>query len=114
MARKTTFLYKVKASLPGQLSNTTYVYARNKSAAVDGIKQMKPELKFAHFDAVCFAEADFDMHPDLFKPLTNEEIRTVESSGWAKADSYSRRKDTGKIPEDAEFVSKEEVEKMLA
>ena len=62
MARKATFLYKVKASRPGQLSDTTYVYARNSRAAVDGIKEMKPELKFAHFDAVCFAEADYDLH----------------------------------------------------
>lgn len=114
MARKTTFLYKVKASMPGKLSDTTYVYARNKAAAVDGIKQMKPELKFAHFDAVCFAEAEFDMHPDLFKPLTNEEIRMVEDGRYASADSYSRRKDTGSVPEGAEFVSKEEVEKMLS
>ena len=94
MARKSTFLYKVKASRPGSLSDTTFVYARNKAAAIDGIKQMKPELKFAHFDAVCFAEADFEMHPDLFKPLTPEEVKMIQDGGYANADSYSRRKDT--------------------
>ena len=113
MARKATFLYKVKASRPGQLSSTTYVYARNKAAAVDGIKTMNPELKFAHFDVVCFAEADFDMHPDLFKPLTNEEVKMVVDGGYANADSYSRRKDTFAVPKGAEFVSVDEVEKML-
>ena len=114
MAKKTTYLYKVKMWRGSGLSMTDYCYARNAAAAVDGMKGIYRHEKYDHFETVCFAEADYELHPDLFAQITAEELKTIEKNKLATADKYARRKDNKPVvPEGAEFVSREEMEKML-
>lgn len=114
MARKSTYLYRVKMWRGSSIGITEYCYARSKKDAVNGFKQIYANEKYDHFEAVCFAEADFELHPDYFAQMTAQEIRIIEQNGLASADSYSRRKDSAPIiPEDATFVPKEDLEKVL-
>lgn len=105
MAVKTTYIYKVKMWRGNDVPMTEYCYARNAKAAEEGYKVLYKQKRYDHFNSVCFAEADYKLHPDLFKPLTDGEAKTVIDGGFANADMYSRRLDNKPlIPEDAVFV----------
>lgn len=110
MARKTTYLYRVYMNKRNGVGITDYCYARNQQKAIEGFKQVYAEKKYDNFKAVCFAEADYEQHPDYFERMTAQEIKLIEEKNIASADKYSRRK---QIPQNATFVSKEDLEKVL-
>lgn len=115
MARRATYLYKVKMSDGHSLPITDFCYARNAKQAVNGMKNIYAEKKYQHFETVCFAEADVQKHPDFFAPVTEEERKHIINTRIADADSYSRRRDVKPARlEDGAFISKEELERMEA
>ena len=104
MARRTTYMYEVKATKPGELGLTFFVYARNQKAAVDGLKQMDNGLmKHWHFDAKCFGEVAYEKHPELFKLFDEKEKAAAINGELSTAEAYARRKDKP-IWADGEFV----------
>lgn len=120
MAHKTTYVYKIIMSRGNSKPITDYCYARNKSAAIDGMKEIYKEKKFDHFNVVCFAEAEFSQHPNLFEKLSERDVAIVKNRHLADAEKYSRRKDVEisnegmPVPQGAQFVTPEELDGVLS
>lgn len=114
MARKTTYLYKVLMRQNNTDNTIDYCYARNKKAAIDGMKEIYKDMKYSFYDAVCFGEAEFKLHPLLFEKMSPKDVAVVQNKHLADADKYSRRKEISSIPENGTFVTPEELDGMLA
>lgn len=111
MAQKATYIYKVTLSNSTN-KMTAYCYARNKKTALEEYKKLYKSEKFDHFEAVDFAEADVKLHPEYFKPLTNDEIDMINKNNLAAAGAYRRIRDGSELKGGA-LMSKEEVEELL-
>ena len=112
MAKRATYLYKVIMQRGNGSEITEYCYARNKDCAVKGYKEIYKVEKFDCFNVINFAEADYDMHPEYFKPLSADEVEMVKKNNLAAAGAYRRIRD-GSEMKGGEFITKEELEELL-
>ena len=111
MARKATYLYKVRMDYNNGLGIVDYCYARNAEQAIDGMKAAHADEHFSSFKPVCFAEADIEQHPEYFALLNEEERKIIEDHRLATADKYSVRKAAESFNMNSgTFISKEEME----
>lgn len=111
MAQKTTYLYEIIMGHGERDEETVYVYARNAGCAVDALKEIHKDKKYDSFKAKMFGEADFNLHQEPFKLMSQDEVNIIMKYGLAKNAAYRQRKKAS-IPAGGEFIPASEGERL--
>ena len=111
MAQRSTFLYAVVMGYGDNTQQVAYCYARNRDAAVSGMKKLFEDQKYDNFQTKMFGETDIRLHPGPFEPMTREEVEYISEHGIANMDAYSQRKNG--LPGKGVFISADKLNEVL-
>ena len=102
---KTTYIYRVEYGKGNNQPEIDFCYARNAKTAISEYK--KKYKKYDHFAAYALGEADFNLHPDFFEEMPQDEKDYLRSIRGKIGEKYSAKKST--VPTGGLFVPKEEL-----
>ena len=86
MARKKTYIYRVEIFDGRGLPVSDFCYARNKAAAIEGMKELYPNQRaYGHFRTYIVGKAPEDIH---FRKISGDELAWLRSNRGKLGEKY--------------------------